>query len=60
MTLFGKYLANSFSNGYLIGVSFSPVFIKLLYEDPVNFDDLMTLVAKEEAERYKYLLELGD
>lgn len=56
MTLFGKYLANSFSNGYLIGVSFSPVFIKLLYEDPVNFDDLMTLVSKEEAERYKYLL----
>lgn len=35
MNLFGKYLANSISNNYLMGVSFSPVFIKLLYEDPV-------------------------
>ena len=60
MNLFGKYLANSLQNGYLIGVSFSPVFIKLLYEDPVEFDDLLSIVSKEESERYKYLLEAGD
>ena len=33
MELLGKYLANSFLNGYLIGVNFSPIFVKLLYED---------------------------
>jgi hypothetical protein len=56
MGLFGKYLANSITNGYLIGVSFSPVFIKLLYEDPIGIEDLLAVVSKDEAERYKYVL----
>ena len=33
MNLFGKWLANSILNSYLIGINFSPVFIKLLYEE---------------------------
>lgn len=37
MNLFGKYLANSLINGYLIGINFSPTFIKLLYNDPITF-----------------------
>ena len=56
MTLLGKCLANSFLNGYLIGVNFSPVFVKLLYNDDVSFEDLLTVVPKEEADRYRYLL----
>ena len=47
MELLGKYLANSILNTYLIGVNFSPVFIKLLYEDEVNFDDLLAVVPPE-------------
>ena len=41
MELFGKYLANSILNGYLIGVNFSPVFVKLFYRDPIDFEDLL-------------------
>lgn len=47
MELLGKYLANAILNTYLIGVNFSPVFIKLLYEDPVTFDDLLTVISPE-------------
>ena len=60
MALLGKCLANSFLNGYLIGVNFSPVFIKLLYEDEVCFEDLLTVIPKEEADRYRYLLNADE
>lgn len=60
MELLGKYLASSLLNGYLMGVNFSPVFIKLLYENDVDFDDLMLVVPSAEAERYKYLLKIDD
>jgi hypothetical protein len=55
MELFGKFLANSILNSYLIGINFSPVFVKLLFNDPIDFDDLMEVVSEEEAKRYKYL-----
>ncbi len=55
MELFGKYLANSILNSYLIGVNFSTVFIKLLYQDPIDFDDLLAVISEEEGKRYKYL-----
>lgn len=31
MEMWGKYLANSILNTYLIGFSYSPVFLKMLY-----------------------------
>lgn len=37
MVLFGKYLANSIFNGYLLGINFSITFIKLLYDDEIGF-----------------------
>lgn len=47
MSLFGKYLANSFLNGYLIGINFSTTFVKLLYEDTITFEDMLTVLPKE-------------
>ena len=44
MELWGKYLSNSILNGYLIGINFSPVFIKLLYEQAVNYEDLFSIL----------------
>lgn len=44
MELWGKYLANSLLNSYLIGVSFSPVFIKLLYEQSIDYEDLLSVL----------------
>lgn len=41
MEVWGKYLANSFLNSYLIGVSFSPVFVKMLYGAPISYEDLL-------------------
>lgn len=46
MNLFGQYLANSIINGYLIGINFSNTFIKLLYEDPITFDDILSVLSK--------------
>ena len=40
MEMWGKYLANSLLNTYLIGMSFSPVFIKMLYGQDINYEDL--------------------
>jgi hypothetical protein len=57
MSLFGKYLANSILNGYLMGINFSPTFIKLLYNDPVDFEDLLNILPEDEAKRYQYLLD---
>ncbi len=56
MELWGKYLANSFLNSYLIGVSFSPVFVKLLYEQSIDFEDLLSVLPQEERKQYEYLL----
>ena len=42
--MFGKLLANSFLNSYLIGINFSPTFVKLLYEDPITFDDMLAVL----------------
>ena len=47
MELFGKFLANSILNSYLIGINFSPVFVKMLYNDPVDFEDLLEVVPEE-------------
>lgn len=47
MELWGKYLANSFLNGYLVGISFSPVFVKLLYRYEVDFEDLLDVLSEE-------------
>lgn len=55
MTMFGKLLANSFLNSYLIGINFSPTFVKLLYEDPITFEDMLSVLPKEEADRYEFL-----
>jgi hypothetical protein len=44
MSLFGKFLANSFMNSYLIGINFSPTFVKLLYNDPITFDDMLAVL----------------
>lgn len=55
MELWGKYLANSFLNSYLIGVSFSPVFVKLLYEQSIDFEDLLSVLPQEERKQYEYL-----
>lgn len=57
MQLFGKYLANSFLNNYLIGVLFSPVFIKLLYELTIDYEDLLSVLPVEERKQYEYLLK---
>lgn len=46
MKLFGSFLANSFINGYLIGVNFSTTFIKLLYDDPITFEDVLSVLPK--------------
>ena len=56
MEMWGKYLANAILNTYLIGMSFSPVFFKMLYGQCVDFDDLLEVVPVEEAKHYKYLL----
>ena len=56
MQLFGKYLANSFMNGYLIGINYSPTFVKLLYNDELTFDDVLSVLPKEEATRYQFLI----
>ncbi len=47
MELFGKFLANSILNSYLIGINFSPVFVKMLYNDSVDFEDLLEVVPEE-------------
>jgi hypothetical protein len=57
MELWGKYLANSFLNSYLIGVSFSYVFTKLLYEQPIDYEDLLSVLPAEERKQYEYLLK---
>jgi len=44
MELWGKYMANSFLNSYLVGISFSPVFIKLLYDHPITYEDLLDVL----------------
>lgn len=41
MEVWGKYLANSFLNTYLIGMSFSPVFVKMLYGMSIDYEDLL-------------------
>lgn len=57
MELFGKYLANSFLNNYLLGISFSTTFVKMLYEQETNFEDLLAVLPPEERRQYEYLLK---
>lgn len=57
MELFGKYLANSFLNNYLLGISFSTTFVKMLYEQETNFEDLLAVLTPEERRQYEYLLK---
>jgi hypothetical protein len=59
MEMWGKYLANSFLNNYLIGMSFSPVFVKLLYCEPLNYEDLLDVLPIEESKQYNYLLNVN-
>ncbi len=56
MELFGKFTANAILNSYLLGMNFSPVFIKLLYNEVLGFEDLLAIISPEEAKRYEYLL----
>lgn len=37
MSLWGKYIANSFLNSYLIGINFSPVFMKLVIDQAIDY-----------------------
>lgn len=57
MQFLGKLLANSIINGYLIGINFSPVFIKLLFKEDVTFEDMLSILPEEDASKYKYLLD---
>ena len=57
MELFGKYLANSLLNNYLLGISFSTTFVKMLYEQQTNFEDLLAVLTPEERRQYEYLLQ---
>lgn len=47
MQLWGKYLANSILNGYLIGMSFSPVFVQLLYGQTLTYEDLLEVIPED-------------
>ena len=40
MLTFGKFLANSILNNYLIGIDFADAFVKVLYGKEVYFNDL--------------------
>ncbi len=57
MELFGKYLANSLLNNYLLGISFSTTFVKMLYEQQTSFEDLLAVLTPEERRQYEYLLK---
>ncbi len=56
MEMWGKYLANSILNRQLIGVNLSPVFVKMLYYEPITFKDLLEITEEEEQKTYNYLL----
>jgi len=57
MELFGKLLANSLLNNYLLGISFSTTFVQMLYEQDTNFQDLLAVLTPEERRQYEYLLK---
>ena len=56
MEVWGKYLANAFLNTYLIGMAFSPVFVKMLYEQSITYEDLLEVSDEDERKRYSYIL----
>jgi hypothetical protein len=60
MKTFGKFLASSILNNYLIGIDFADSFVKTLYGDPIEFNDLKDLVSAEEFGRYEHLLKTTD
>ena len=39
--MWGKYLANAILNSYLIGMNFSPVFVKMLYGQQIDYEDML-------------------
>jgi hypothetical protein len=43
-------------NNYLIGINFSPTFVKLVYNDDITLDDMLSVLPKEEATRYEFLM----
>ena len=54
--MWGKYLANAILNSYLIGMNFSPVFIKMLYESEIDYEDMLEVLPDDESKQYKFLL----
>jgi hypothetical protein len=58
MKIFGKFIANSILNNYLVGIDFADSFIKTLYDEPIEFSDLKELTPAEEYSRYEYLLKV--
>ncbi len=51
--LFGKYTANSILNSSSIGINFSLSFVKLIYNYPVQFEDLLAILPLEERKNYE-------
>jgi hypothetical protein len=60
MKTFGKFLASSILNNYLIGIDFADSFVKALYGESIEFTDLKDLVSAEEFNRYEHLLKTKD
>jgi hypothetical protein len=48
MTIWGKYIANSIINGYLTGMYFAIPFVKIIYDEPVSYRDLLEISTKGE------------
>lgn len=55
MKVFGKLMANSILNNYLIGIEFADAFIKALYGKEIEFADMKDLVPTNEYSRYEML-----
>ena len=43
MEAWGKYVANSILNSYLLGINFSPVFIKMVYGEEIDYRDMLDI-----------------
>lgn len=60
MKTFGKFLASSILNNYLIGIDFADSFVKALYGETISFNDLKDLVGGDEFSRYEHMLKATD
>jgi hypothetical protein len=61
MKIFGKFIANSIiqlPNNYLIGVDFALPFVKAIFGEELEFDDIREILDPAEFARYKSMLEL--